>query len=292
MLLLPFSKNLVEIMNVRQGSYRYDSFEEQIQAQELERLYHQASSLLDVERQLWTELNIRAGQKILDVGCGSGITTRELAKQFCSSKIVGLDISRALLEKAGLYADETIDNQEIYQKKQNLEFEEGSVYDLPFSNHSFDIVYSRLLFQHLNEPSEALSNIWRVLKPGGQICIVDVDKGWSGFYPEPDTSSVLDRAVIERQLAKCCDPWVGRKLGYYLKSAGFTRVKTKVTLIDSNQLGLANFFRMLSVESSSQLETDELAPLRKQAISDMQDLLNDPNAWAGLGLFLVIGYKD
>mgnify|MGYP001796080450 FL=1 len=134
-------------MTVKSGSYCYDSFGEKTQVQEFERLYRQASTLLDTERQLWPGMGIITGQKVLDLGCGSGVITRELAKQVYPARAVGIDISKTLIDKGLLaYAESS------QRTQKNVDFQQGSVYNLPFPDNSFDIVYARLLFQHLDAP--------------------------------------------------------------------------------------------------------------------------------------------
>jgi len=274
-------------MAVKSGSYCYDSFAEKTQVQEFERLYRQASSLLDTERQLWPSLGITTGQQVLDLGCGSGVITRELARQVYPAQTVGVDISKTLIDKGlSTYTESGQRTQE------NISFHQGNVYSLPFPDNSFDVVYARLLFQHLSAPSDALTSILRILKPGGKLCILDVDKGWSSLYPEPKSSIELDEAIIQKQLSQGGDPWVGRKLSYYLASAGFEAVDTTVTLVDSNRLGLAHFFGMLAFGGSHKSEESELAALQEKFRPDVKTLLRDPSSWAGFGLFVATGVKQ
>jgi len=275
-------------MTVRTGSYAYDTLEKGVQIQEFERLQHQATMLLETERELWPSLNIVPGKSVLDIGCGAGIVTHELAAQVYPSQVTGVDVSHDLLEQGKLtcnWAEQTGNSKAI-------EFKEGTAYDLPFPSEQFDVVYARLLFQHLSEPDKALQNILRVLKPDGLLCIVDIDKDWSSLYPEPETSVNLDQAIVEKQLLQGGDPWVGRKLGSYLKSAGFKRVRTNISLIDSDRLGLSNFFEMLSLGRSYQTGDNEFTTMRSEIRPAMQKLVENPYAWAGFGLFVVTGRKE
>ena len=273
-------------MTATTGSYQYDKFKEQTQIQEFERLYRQASTMLETERQLWPEIGIVAGQKVLDLGCGSGVISHELAKRVYPAEVIGIDISEELLKKG-----EHIYRAQSHRTQENLSFQQGSVYELPFPNNSFDVVYARLLFQHLSAPLDALANILRVLKPGGKLCILDIDKGWSGLYPEPHSSVELDKAIIQEQLSQGGDPWVGRKLSSYLSSARFEAVKTTVTLIDSNLLGLNHFLDMLAFGGSEISAENKFATLQEKVIPDVQSLLDNPSAWAGFGLFTAVGCK-
>lgn len=275
-------------MTAKKTSYAYDTFEREGQAQEFERLYHQASVLLETERELWPSLDIVAGRSILDVGCGAGIVTHELAKQVYPAQATGIDVSHALLSHGQSTYDECARDNDRSEK---TVFHQGSVYELPFPQDSFDVVYARLLFQHLSEPLQALKNILRVLKPGGRLCVLDIDKDWSSLYPEPDTPVQLDRAIVEKQVSDGGDPWVGRKLGAYLRSSGFEKVKTNVSLIDSDQLGLSNYFGMLSFGRSYQSKDGKFSTMREQVRPAVQALLDGPYAWAGFGLFVVTGQK-
>ncbi|MEL6900554.1 MAG: methyltransferase domain-containing protein [Cyanobacteria bacterium J06606_4] len=279
-------------MKTKPCSYTYDTFEEKAKSKELERLYHQASTFVEIERTLWTKTGIAPGQSVLDVGCGTGFITNELAKQVYPSKVVGIDISQALLDECSKsdYSSRLVNQSN--QCVDNLSFKEGNVYNIPFLPESFDIVYARLIFQHLAEPIKALESILRILKPGGMVCIVDVDKGWSGLCPEPDSSVELDQAIIQKHLSQGGDPWVGRKLSYYLSTCGFQQVQTTVNLVDSHRIGLESFFSCLSFGDSNKWEKSQLTDLKHRARVDAQSLISNPYAWAGFGLFVATGRKQ
>ena len=65
----------------------------------------------------------------------------------------------------------------------NAAFAVGNVYALALPDNQFDFVYARFLFQHLERPQEALANVRRVLKPGGILCVLDIDDNWTSFSP-------------------------------------------------------------------------------------------------------------
>lgn len=277
-------------MSIRSSSYRYDNLEKQAQNEEFKRLSRQSSSLSDVEEKIWVESGIAPGASILDVGCGSGAVTRRLASYAYLGKVVGVDSCLSLIEK-GRQTYVSCENVSDGFLREDITLEQGDVYDLPFSEETFDVVHARFLFQHLSDPIDALSSIWRVLKPGGLLCVVDVDKGWSGLSPEPATSVALDKAIIEKQLSQGGDPWIGRKLSYYLNSASFSDVKTSIKLVDSDQMGFSKYVEMLAFSSPPKGEEDELASLRSQAQPDIHKLLNSRYAWAGFALFAATGRK-
>lgn len=91
-----------------------------------------------------------AGKEVLEVGCGTGMILREIAP--VAERAVGIDISPGMLEQA---------------KARGLDVLEGSATDLPFEDDSFDVVYSFKVLAHVEEIERALSEVGRVLRPGG-----------------------------------------------------------------------------------------------------------------------------
>ncbi len=98
----------------------------------------------------------------LDVGCGTGVVTIELAKQGYNG--YGIDISSIGIKKARERA--------VQQRISNLAKFEVTEKSFPFSNDSFDVVGACSVFEHLSSPEEILKEMVRVLKPGGQIVII------------------------------------------------------------------------------------------------------------------------
>ena len=261
-----------------QGSYQFDQLDDHIQTQEFNRLAYQAKLLAPIEKNIWHQLELSPGQRILDLGCGPGIITHALADYVYPGEVVGIDKSQELISSLKKQGSQT-----------NITFCCGDIYDLAFEQQ-FDIVYARLLFQHLTDPLKALETIRKLLKPGGKVCILDVDDDWASVYPEPESFARLRQKVTQRQQVLGGDPWVGRKLASYAHKAGFTPVETMIQLIDSNRLGLDNFFELLSLGAhyrSQKQDFDELGIVHQ----DIQNLIKNSPAWAGFGLFVVVGHK-
>ncbi|MGD9803350.1 MAG: class I SAM-dependent methyltransferase [Hyphomicrobiaceae bacterium] len=105
-----------------------------------------------------------AGRRVLDVACGPGIVTRALAHQ--AREVVAFDLTPKMLEKAK--------ERCAAAGLSNVAFKEGSATALPFKDGEFDVVVTRLSFHHFSEPSAALSEMLRVLRPGGTIVVADV----------------------------------------------------------------------------------------------------------------------
>ncbi len=98
--------------------------------------------------------------KLLDVGCGTGLLIDMLSKE-CNKEFVGLDLSPEMIKEA---------------KKKNIKnakFVEGRSDELPFENNTFDIVTCSQSFHHYPETDKPLQEALRVLKPGGLYIISD-----------------------------------------------------------------------------------------------------------------------
>ena len=100
---------------------------------------------------------IRNERKILDIGCGEGITLQKLLYRFPEKDISGIDVSCA--------------NVEIC-KKCGLPVKQGSVYDLEFGNESFDCCILTEVIEHLEYPLKAVQEIYRVLRKSGLLILL------------------------------------------------------------------------------------------------------------------------
>ena len=283
-------ETICKIMSTKTSSYQYDLLDERVQDEEFKRLQRQASGLLQIENRIWSEIGFFPGATVLDVGCGSGMVTQALAECVYPGHVVGVDVSEALIERGQQAYRKTWKNSDE-QRTRYFRLRQGDAYNLPFPANSFDVVHARFVMQHLSEPTQALKEIRRVLKPDGLVCLIDVDKGWSGLYPEPETSTELDEAIIQKQLSQGGDPWVGRKLSWHLNNTGFSKSKTDIKLVDSDQIGFSKFLEMLAFGKCNKGGSDEISTLREKAQPDIADLMNSPYVWSGFALFVATGRK-
>ena len=105
----------------------------------------------------------------------------------------------------------------------SVRFEAGSAYDLPLPDGSMDVVFCRFVFQHLDDPASAAAEIFRVLRPGGLACVVDVDDGLSVSEPPPSAAFTrLAAALRAAQGGYGGDRHIGRRLAGLLDFHGLT----------------------------------------------------------------------
>jgi ubiquinone/menaquinone biosynthesis C-methylase UbiE len=110
------------------------------------------------------ELKFRGNEKVLEVGCGPGELSIQIGKMFTNSKVVGIDISEKMIKLASEKA-KTL-------KVKNVQFAVSDAHHLKFSNESFDVVVTSMLFHWLPKVHKFLSEVHRVLKPRGKIGLI------------------------------------------------------------------------------------------------------------------------
>jgi ubiquinone/menaquinone biosynthesis C-methylase UbiE len=111
-----------------------------------------------------TALGDAARGLVLDVACGPGILSAAIAK--AAREVVAFDLTPEMLKKAAQRCNEA--------GLTNVTFREGNAAELPFADGAFDAVVTRLSVHHFDHPERVLSEIFRVLRPGGSFVIADV----------------------------------------------------------------------------------------------------------------------
>ncbi|MEM7123574.1 MAG: class I SAM-dependent methyltransferase [Pseudomonadota bacterium] len=156
---------------------------------------------------------LHADMDILDCGCGPGSITVGLADVLTNGSVTGIDISESQVTRARKFASD--------RGCANVAFEVGDARDLPFENARFDAVFSHAMIEHLSDPSPALAEMHRVLKPGGLAAIRCIDLG--GTIISPDDGRLAAGHEIWRKYREHCggDAFMGRRLRGLLHETGF-----------------------------------------------------------------------
>lgn len=165
--------------------------------------------------------HLRPGMKLLDCGCGPGTITVNLAEVVAPGDVVGVDIEEKQFETGRAYARE--------RGVSNVRFETGNIYDLAFESNTFDGVFAHAVLYHLKTPRKALTEIHRILKPGGIIGIRDLDAGGTIFTP---SSPILDKAL--EMIGRVHEyngghPLFGRSQRAVLREAAFVNIQVSAS---------------------------------------------------------------
>jgi ubiquinone/menaquinone biosynthesis C-methylase UbiE len=177
--------------------------------------------ILDTTARHWREarqridaaLAARAGDRVLDVGCGTGEQVRALAARVGpTGRAVGLDPSETMLAEARARGRGA---------RAPAEYRPGDVYALPFPDDAFDACLAEKLFTHLADPERALAELYRVTRAGGRVVVASSDM-------ETLVVDAPDRALTRRILNHFSDSLVngrvGRQLPRLFREAGFADI--------------------------------------------------------------------
>ena len=118
--------------------------------------------------QLATLEALPRGATLLDVGCGGGQTTVAVAELLPELRITGLDLNAGQVERAC---------QRAASSSGQVSFVEGSALELPFEAATFDLVVSIASIKHWPDQARGLAECLRVLRPGGELVVVEADRG-------------------------------------------------------------------------------------------------------------------
>lgn len=169
---------------------------------------------------LFDRVDMRAGMKCLDAGCGGGDVTFELARLAGpTGRVLGLDMDGTKLDLA---------RQEATANKiDNVSFHQTEISAAEFIPE-FDIVYARFLLTHLADPAAVIARMQNWLKPGGMLVIEDID--FTGHFCHPESAAFrryveLYTSAVQRRGG---DPHIGPRIPPLLVAAGYAHVEMHV----------------------------------------------------------------
>lgn len=137
---------------------------------------------------------------ILDAGCGTGLSTRQLKKKFSSANIFGIDIAQGMIEQAK-------ESQSWFKK---INYQVADIDALPFESNQFDLVFSNLTIQWLPELKKTFGELNRVLKPGGLLIfstlgpdtLMELKKSWQATESSSHVNEFIDMHIVGDEVFK------------------------------------------------------------------------------------------
>jgi ubiquinone/menaquinone biosynthesis C-methylase UbiE len=161
------------------------------------------------------------GRQVLDIGCGPGTITTDLAQRVTSGNVVGIDNDPAPLGEARAEAQR--------HGVHNISFAVADVYHLDFADGTFDVVHAHQVLQHLADPVAAFREMRRVCKDAGVVAARDADYAAMTWHPP---QAALDRWLdLYRRIARSnrAEPDAGRRLLSWARAAGFSEITSSAT---------------------------------------------------------------
>jgi SAM-dependent methyltransferase len=164
--------------------------------------------------------------RLLDVGAGSGTISVSFAKLIPDGHVTGVDVNSNILPRARAVAEKAGVN--------NIEFQHGSVYKLPFADETFDITFCHQVLIHIGTPWDALREMLRVTKRGGIVAAREGDYETECVWPELPELLKFHKLMAGLMGAGGGSPNAGRQLVSWALKAGVER--SQITLSNSTML--------------------------------------------------------
>jgi len=178
-----------------------------------DRFTRQARWTCDLRQYLFQRAGCQTAERILDVGCGTGVLISELS-DLVRAQVHGLDINRQYLN---ISAHQTVD----------AFLTQADAHALPYIPGIFDISFCHFLLLWVLDPAKVVAEMARVTKPGGAVlALAEPDYGGRIDYP-PELAQIgqWQQAALQSQAA---DPEMGRKLAGIFSGLGLNKVETGV----------------------------------------------------------------
>ena len=246
----------------------------------------EAKTKTEDSRQQLQLVGLSEGMRALDAGAGTGAVARIMADIVgASGSAVAFDQSESRLEAGrGLAAG-----------IQNLEFRQGDLSDTGLPSESFDLVWSRFVFEYLADPDKVLAELIRVTKVGGKVVLADLDGNGVFHYPLPDhIRSGLDRLLPS--LEGHFDPHAGRKLYSRLHEAGLRDLRVHALpyhlyASSISEPDLENWNEKFRVIRPYALKGFESEEAYDDFVGAFMDMLQDPSVMSYSVLLIAEGVR-
>ncbi len=232
--------------------------------------------------------HLHPGLDLLDVGCGPGNLTRDLAQRVAPGRVVGLDASPDVISAARADAD---GDAEADSGATAVEFRVGDIYALDLEDASFDVVHAHQVLQHLSDPVAALRELRRVARPDGVVAVRDSDYAamvWAPPDPRLDRWLALYHEVTRHNRAEAD---AGRFLLGWAQQAGFATVTASTSTWTFADPATRSWWGSLWADrvTESALATQALAHGLADA-DELADMAAAFRAWAAApdGFFAVL----
>ena len=162
-----------------------------------------------MRRAFLADLTIPEEARVLEVGCGTGVLTRALARLPNVASVVGVDPAPALIARA----------RELADGISIVEYREADGRELPFEDAAFDVVVFDSTLCHVPMPERALAEAFRVLRPGGRLAAFDGD--YATATVGLGDHDPLQACVVAMMANSVNDRWLVRRLPSLVREAGF-----------------------------------------------------------------------
>jgi SAM-dependent methyltransferase len=237
---------------------------------------------------LWC--GVKPGMRILDAGCGPGITTTLLHEMIqpggCA---IGIDYSEQRISYA----------KDNYANKENIEFYLHDLRDSMEKFGQFDLIWVRFVLEyHRKGAFDIVKNLKKCIKPGGVLCLLDLDYNClSNYEMPPQIANILPKIMNYMDEKYNFDTFIGRKLYSFLYDAGFEKIEIELmphNLIYGEIKDKDKFNWIKKIKIATKLAGELINSYPggyEKFISDLELFINNPRRFMYAPLFLCKGIK-
>lgn len=167
----------------------------------------------DIRRRLFDRVKLKTGEKVLEVGVGTGAVLSQVVEDY-PCQVIGIDIDRHSLR----FAKSIVQTHNLIQADAHL---------LPIPEHTFKITYCHYLLMWVRDPARTLTEMRRVTQPGGMV-IALAESDYAARIDFPPPLEQLGRLQTDALQTQGADTQMGRKLGQLFHETGLTDIEVGI----------------------------------------------------------------
>lgn len=237
-----------------------------------------------IDRTLLDVLNPAPGERLLEVGCGSGLLCRQIAGRAApGGHVTGIDVSFEMVVAARQHAARM-------GSKSQVVFEVGQAEALSYPAGAFDAALAARLMLHVAEPARVVGELRRVVRSGGRVVLMDWD--FDTVAVDHSNRELTRRLLHWRSDHYGGNNWSGRQLAGLANGAGLQEVQvTPAVLVARDEC--AGFTQSLWRAAQRACEAGAITPIERDAwLAELQARIAAGRFFASITYFIVLGYKD
>jgi ubiquinone/menaquinone biosynthesis C-methylase UbiE/acyl carrier protein len=275
----------IEKANQTVGSYNLESFTDNKES-EVNRLKFQVDLFYEKELELYKMIGLKDRMNIVECGSGPGFLISNIVRDLPDCTATAVEIDPYLVEQ--------LNKRAVTKGKKLFEVKHSSIYDTELPDNSFDFAIARLVLEHLTEPEKAITEVRRILKPGGIFVVVSNDFAYHLLtYPAIEELEKMYRAYIKSRYAENGNPLIARQLPGLLKKGDFKKININIICVHNEIEGDKPLLKAENVNISKTLVRDGFLKevVLESLISKWYKMLQHPDHAIFRQLFVISGVK-
>jgi ubiquinone/menaquinone biosynthesis C-methylase UbiE len=238
------------------------------------------SSVKTYKEMSMERLGLKPGNTAVDIGCGLGFDVWKMAQMVSpGGRSIGIDISEELLHAA----------RKTFSGHKEVSFMQGDIHNLRIPANSADGIRVDRTLQHVQNPQKVISEMVRVLKPGGWLVCAEPD--WSTFVIDAENSDATD-AIVQTWKSGFRNPNIGRQLLRRIRAEGLENTWADGVVLVADGLKAADIvYDIYATAEKVKARDEEKSRAIDAWINELQERDNQEGVIASVTIFLAGGQK-